>query len=569
MGKKIAEIFEKIIGNSKVDFSKKIINGTYFIVVVFLVFIVLMSKIITFNIIFPFSYIISFVVFFSFMYFYSKKRKDLLVHTFVIVIFSFAIITFLWFKTSGIQGPALLVSISLLFVLHLILNFKQALALSVLLFVWVLLLFLIGLYNPDLIKSNLPENDLKILIVIAFVFVILLVAFGLILLRKQNLEKIKHLENQITEKNIYKKKITDVENIYNFLFQNTNQGVGFTSLDETFVITNKAADKIFGLENESLVGRNLREFVPSEEFEKIVVETEKRKKNISSDYRLNILSADKKLKIIEVTATPVKDVDFFEDGTVAIFRDVTQIENLQNELLIIKQKAEESARLKAVFLSNLSHEIRTPMNSIIGYAELIERKLSDKEYVLKNIEIIKSDAKQLMSILNDIIDLSKFTVGDIKVVKDFDNLNLFIYEQFNFFKSYKSFIDKEITFRLDTNIPEKFELYTDFSILKTILKQLLYNAFKYTEKGEIILSCIINNNLIEFAVTDTGIGIAQDVQKFIFDIFRQADERTARKYGGNGIGLTMVKYLCAAIDSEINLFSETNRGSKFWFILKK
>lgn len=319
------KIFEKIIGNSYIDFSKRIINGMYFIVIVFLIFIAVLSKTLNFSILFPFEYIIGFITFFIVLYFYSKKRKDLWAHVFVIVIFSFAIITFLWFKTSGIQGIAPLVSISLLFVLHLILNIKQAIVLSILLSVWLFLLFLISQYYPELIQNKLAHKDLEVSLIIVFLLVLVQIIFGVILLRMQYRSRIQVFENQVLAKNIYNKNFTDVEKIYNFLFTNTNQGIAYTSRDETFMVVNSAANEIFGMKNETIVGRNLREFVPSEEFEKIVIETEKRKKNISSKYKLNIISADNKLKTIEVIATPINNVGFIEDGTVAIFRDVTEI----------------------------------------------------------------------------------------------------------------------------------------------------------------------------------------------------------------------------------------------------
>lgn len=567
----VSKIVNNIIGSPEDELAHRIVKGMYVIVATFLIILYIISKLNLLDTIFPDLFFGISIFLFVFLYFLSKRKFNQLLNSFVIIVFSFGVITFLWFKISGISGTSILVSISLIFIIHLILNIKHAVYVTLLLLVWIILLTIIDLHFSDFIQNKLSEKDLKISLFITFFLVIVEITFSLVLLRNQYQKKIKQLHIEYLEKNKYKKEFSKVEAIYNILFKNTLQGIGYVSIDETFLMANTAANKIFGInENETLIGRNLREFIPQTEFEKIVLETEKRKQNISSTYLLKINTLDNKQKTIEVNATPLKTANTDQEGTVAIFRDVTNTLSYKKELSEAKQKAEESNRLKSVFLSNLSHEIRTPMNSIIGFAEVIEHQLDDVEFVKQNIAIIKEDAKNLMSVINDIIDVSKYTVGDINVNKDVENMYLFIEHLFNYFKSYKILVQKNVDLLFETNLPTNYEFNTDYSILKVIIKQLLYNALKYTEQGKVVLSCnILPDGDIQISVKDTGIGISEEAQEFIFDVFRQVDERTARRYGGNGIGLTMVKHLCEALDSKINLDSKPNIGSNFWFILKK
>jgi len=234
------------------------------------------------------------------------------------------------------------------------------------------------------------------------------------------------------------------------------------------------------------------------------------------------------------------------------------------ELLRAKERAEESDRLKSAFLANLSHEIRTPMNAIMGFADLIEsEKLSGKTRE-RYIRIIRKSGSYLLSIINDIVEISQIEAGQIELNENEIELNELLDEVYN---SFKTIIASRTNLKLKLEKPtpplyEKVRL--DEVKLKQIMMNLINNAIKFTEQGEISFGYITGNSSeISFFVKDTGIGIAPEKHEIIFERFRQLESRNARIQSGSGLGLSISKAYAEIMGGSISVKSEEGKGAEF------
>ncbi len=264
---------------------------------------------------------------------------------------------------------------------------------------------------------------------------------------------------------------------------------------------------------------------------------------------------------------------FGKSGEVAsvlgTIRDVTEQEHAAEELRRAKIEAESANRLKSEFLANMSHEIRTPMNGVIGMVDLAldtELNHEQRDY----LQMVKSSAEHLLTVINDILDFSKIEAGKLDIQEsDFDLINL-IGETVKALSPRTSLKDLELTYDLGDEIPRYVK--SDPSRLRQILINLLGNAVKFTEKGEVgvtVHSSVAEKDRIrlDFTVHDTGIGIAADKQVEIFSAFSQADGQINRKYGGTGLGLTITKQLIEMLGGAIHVESTPGQGSRFIFYI--
>ena len=229
-----------------------------------------------------------------------------------------------------------------------------------------------------------------------------------------------------------------------------------------------------------------------------------------------------------------------------------------------KVKAEESDKLKSAFLANMSHEIRTPMNGIMGFAELLKSGNLSPEENKNYIEIIEKSGMRLLSIINDIVDISKIEAGQMMVSYSTTNVD----EQLRYLQTFfnPETQDKGIQLILKKSLDaEETIISTDPEKLYAILINLAKNAIKYTVKGSIEFGYEKKDNQIEFFVEDTGIGISKDRQKAIFERFIQADFNDKMARQGAGLGLAIAKAYVELLGGKIWVESEIDKGSKFYF----
>jgi signal transduction histidine kinase len=252
---------------------------------------------------------------------------------------------------------------------------------------------------------------------------------------------------------------------------------------------------------------------------------------------------------------------------------IFDLENRLNEcklknirLIEEKGKSEDSNKQKSAFLANMSHEIRTPMNGIIGFSELLENSSVTDEQKCSYMRIIKKSAVDLLSIINDIVDISKIETGQVKLSSNVVKVEDLINETFNFFRPIAQ--SKNLLLNSDFKIPVKdFVIVTDEIKLKQVLTNLVNNAVKFTDKGSITIGVQNRDHNIEFFVQDTGVGIPNKYRTLIFDRFRQAEYNNARKHGGSGLGLAISKAYVELLGGDIWVESEVGKGSTFFFTL--
>lgn len=251
---------------------------------------------------------------------------------------------------------------------------------------------------------------------------------------------------------------------------------------------------------------------------------------------------------------------------IALKEDITIRKQVEQQLIIAKEKAEESDRLKLAFLANMSHEIRTPMNGILGFTELLKGTQLDRDVQQQYIQIIEKSGVRMLNIINDIINISKIESGQVEVVLTQTNINEQIEYLQNFFKPEAT--SKGITIIASKLLPtnEAF-INTDQEKIYAILTNLIKNALKFTNSGSIEIGCIKKEGILEFFVKDTGLGISKSQQKIIFERFRQANDITSRTHEGSGLGLAISKAYVELLEGEIWVESEENKGSTFYFTL--
>jgi len=337
---------------------------------------------------------------------------------------------------------------------------------------------------------------------------------------------------------------------------------------------NEATVNITGLSREYLTGSDFFDYFTDSQKAREVYQDVFKKGSVS-DFPLVLRHKDGKLTDVLFNGSVYKDYIGNVLGVVVVARDITNQIIFENELIEAKRyaekatiKAEDSNRLIEAFLANMSHEIRTPMNAIMGFSDLLsKRKLEEKEK--QYVTAIKSAGENLLTIINDILDISKIEAG----MMSFESVTFSVKEtlkSLNLLLSKKA-KDKnlDLLFSCDKNVPDV--VLGDHMRLTQIIINLVDNAIKFTKNGSVQLHTKVLNNreentVIEFSIKDTGIGIPQDKMEQIFERFRQAEEAyTTRLYGGTGLGLCIAKQLVELQGGTLSVKSELNVGSVFTF----
>jgi PAS domain S-box-containing protein len=263
-------------------------------------------------------------------------------------------------------------------------------------------------------------------------------------------------------------------------------------------------------------------------------------------------------------------VIFDENGQVQFLEgyieDITEKKRNETELIRAKEKAEESDRLKSVFLANISHEIRTPMNGILGFAELLKEPDLSPENQKEFISTIEVNLYRMLNIISDLIEISKIEAGEMILKTSTTNVNVLLHKLHEEFKIKTN--GKNIHLDFHCALPEeKSIIVTDNFKLHQIISNLIKNALKFTEEGTVSFGYHHKGNRLEFFVSDTGPGIQPDVKDIIFERFMQGDQGSTRKYEGIGLGLTISKAYVEQLGGTIKVESEPGKGSTFQFEL--
>lgn len=269
------------------------------------------------------------------------------------------------------------------------------------------------------------------------------------------------------------------------------------------------------------------------------------------------------------TITPETDNLNQLSSLLLVGRNFTLRKRAEQQLIIAKEKAESADNLKSAFLANMSHEIRTPLNAIVGFTNLLNENHITNEEKNDYIQIINSSSENLMSLINDIVDLAKIESGELSIHLQEANPNKSLADLYKLFEK-RMDMDSKKHLKFYLNIPEdssELLVTCDLKRLTQVFMNLVGNAFKFTSKGFIEIGYTKEANQLRFFVRDTGIGIAEDKQSIIFNPFRQEEEESSKHYGGTGLGLSISRRLIESMNSRLELSSEKHKGSEFYFSL--
>ena len=339
----------------------------------------------------------------------------------------------------------------------------------------------------------------------------------------------------------------------------------------TIIDWNPQAEVIFGWKSEEALGRTLAETIIPERFRaahaaglKHFLKTGEGSV-IQKRIELDALHKSGREFPVEVTISPIQHAESCIFS--AFVHDITNRKQTEKELLESKEAAESANQAKSDFLANMSHEIRTPMNAVIGMTELVlntELTQSQHEY----LGMVRDSADSLLSLINDILDFSKIEAGKLELDSVIFSIRDTLGDTLRSLSERAHREELELACHIDPSVPDG--LVGDSSRLRQIVVNLVGNAIKFTQGGEVIVHIDVDQQddqsaLLHFAVSDTGIGIAKEKLKSVFKAFEQADTSTTRQYGGTGLGLTICSRLTRLMQGTIWAESDLGKGSTFHF----
>jgi PAS domain S-box-containing protein len=379
------------------------------------------------------------------------------------------------------------------------------------------------------------------------------------------------IQRDITEKKRSEELLRKSEEQYKYLFENNPHPMWIYDVKTlSFLMVNNTAINYYGYSGEEFLKMTLKDIRPSEDWADLEQDVKNTPEIAGMPKRWRHIKKSGELIYVEISSFPI----IFENkkARLVLSRDVTDRVKSEDALILAKNKAEESDRIKSTFLATMSHELRTPLNAIIGFSDLMKDDISKEEIDSFAMTIHKS-GRHLLGLIEEIFDISLIEAGEIKLQIDEYEVNDLLNEIFAVISREQILLGKN-SIKLRINIPvngDNVRISIDQKRFKQILVNLLKNALKFTKEGYIeygfTFEHINDNGFLKFFVKDTGIGIAKDKQQLIFDQFRQADDSLTRTYGGTGLGLSISKKLVEILGGEIWVESETGKGSTFFFTL--
>ncbi|GAB4283435.1 MAG: hypothetical protein Kow0068_08330 [Marinilabiliales bacterium] len=413
-------------------------------------------------------------------------------------------------------------------------------------------------YNK-IIELQLIRKDKKIIWVE--------INFSLIKDENSNEIKIHGVTRDITLRKKAELLLRESEEKFRKIFETTLDSITIhQSNNKHFTDVNKGFEKLTLYKRNQVISKNFdiktlwKDSSEWVKLEKMIIE-----KNNISNHEATLLNANNQIIYVMLSASVINIGD--KPHILMVAKDITERKLTELELIKAKEKAIEADKLKTTFLANMSHEIRTPMNAIVGFANLLSKENISNEKKKLYIHQINKNSDSLLHLINEIIDLAKIESGQMSFDISLCNLMEIMEDIKHHFNAYiANTPEKNIEFSYNI-IPdiEYFEFLIDPYRLRQVLNNLITNAIKYTETGYVTVTVEIKENEVLFTVRDTGIGIPADKQDIIFNRFMQIESKFSAKYGGTGLGLTIVKNIINKMGGEIWFESEPGKGSTFYF----
>lgn len=371
----------------------------------------------------------------------------------------------------------------------------------------------------------------------------------------------------ITEAKNAENKLKEIQ--YLLLESQKIANIGSYELDFStgFWKSSPALNEIFGIDEQ--YNRNIQGWIdlvnPEDKeimeayFEKNII---KNKESFNKEYRI-VRNSDKQICWVH----GMGKLEFNNNGTpkrlIGTIQNISEKRRNLEDLIIAKEKAEESNKLKTEFIQNMSHEIRTPMNGILGFSELLDNPALSEEKRKRFIEIIRNSTSQLLHIIDDLMEISVLESKQIKVNENPVCLNDLLFELFSVFNLKAKKSNTSLVLKNELSDQES-TILTDKDKLNKVLGNLLENALKFTTEGTVELGYKLKDRELEIFVKDSGIGIKPEKQKLIFERFSQAEKELSKKIGGLGLGLSIAKENVELLGGKITVISALGKGAVFF-----
>ena len=359
-----------------------------------------------------------------------------------------------------------------------------------------------------------------------------------------------------------------------FLAKSAHDGIVVTDQHGQVTYWNPAAERIFGYTKTEVMGKPFQELLgPAATDVDYAANRPKLQRPgkeplKGSTAEVPVIRKDGARVQVEISLSSSLDTQG-EWYTLSIVRDITERKRWENSLKKAKEDAESASKAKSQFLANMSHEIRTPLNGILGMMELLSTEhLSDRQK--RFLKMARSSGDSLLSVINDILDFSKIEAGRMELsLIEFDLHNL-LEDLIGFLRESARRKGLELAYDIGEDVP--LSLRGDACRIRQILINLLGNGIKFTEQGNVsvrvaVLSRDRGRLRLKFEVSDTGIGLPEDMQQDIFEAFSQGDGSVTRRFGGTGLGLAIAKQLAQMMGGTMGVKSQPGQGSTFWFTL--